>query len=234
MIRPLSVAKNLLVPKGRRVRTLRTGLLRGSRFHVDLTSDAQLFFGLAERELVRSFVSCSAGIRSAVDVGAAQGYYTLFFLEKTSAHHVFAFEPADESRTKLLLNLRENGLDRSERLHLSSSFVDCFDDIHHCSLDSLLSVLTFPCLVKIDIEGGECRALAGAVRLLGQEDVRWIIEVHSEELERECLHLMRANEYRTERVARAFIRWIVPEQRPGGHTAWIVARRDRHAETAAV
>ena len=36
-----------------------------------------------------------SGIKTAIDIGAAEGEYTLFFLEKTSTEKVFTFEPSD-------------------------------------------------------------------------------------------------------------------------------------------
>src|SRR5688572_19878858 len=182
MGRTLSALKNALVPHGLRPRTVRLGLLRGIRLNLDLSNAMQVYAGLGERELAPWFKRLSAGIEAAFDVGAADGTYTLFLLQKTGARRVFAFEPDQEAQQRLQANLALNGVEGSPRLTLVAKYCSNRDDATHCTLDALARDSAEPILVKIDIEGHELAALEGARELLTRSDVRWIVEAHSRDL----------------------------------------------------
>jgi len=225
MARTLSAIKNALVPHGTRPRTVRLGLLSGIRLNLDLSNGMQIYTGLSERELAPWFKRLASGIRSAFDVGTADGTYTLFLLGKTPVERVFAFEPDPDAEQRLRANLQLNGFEGSPRLTVIPKFVAAADDDRHCTLDSFGGDAEQPILVKLDIEGFEGEALAGASALLGKADVRWIVEVHSRELERSCQALFRSHGYHVEEIPRASFRAILPELRPGDHNAWFVAFR---------
>src|SRR5438105_4735401 len=108
--------KNFVVPAGYRERTICAGPLKGIRMHIDLRTQSQLYAGLFERELHPWMVRFSKGIRSAVDIGAAYGEYTLFALLKTEAARVMSFEPDEQVIGHLHLNLHSNGLDNCTKL----------------------------------------------------------------------------------------------------------------------
>lgn len=71
--------RRLVFPRGRAPRVIRAGLLRGLTMHLDLGHDAQRWLGLQEREIHGWMREFSAGIGTAMDVGASDGMYTLFF-----------------------------------------------------------------------------------------------------------------------------------------------------------
>lgn len=51
-------------------------------------------------------------------------------------------------------------------------------------------------VVKIDVEGGEIRALKGASHLLRDGNLRWIVEAHTEEIEAAIVPIFRNTGYR--------------------------------------
>lgn len=222
--------KTWLLPAGRSPRRLPLGLLAGLTMELDFAHQSQRWLGLQERELFGWMRRLSMGIRTAVDVGANDGMYTLYFLSSTPAKHVVAFEPSPESLADLNTNLALNQLSHDARLEVVTQKVGCVVDEEWTTLDSLLPSIEIPCLVKVDIDGGEVDMLGGAQKLLLSADVRWIIEIHSKALERDCLRILRDAGYQTHVVPNAWWRHIVPELRPGEANHWLVAFREETAK----
>jgi len=212
----LSQIKSAVVPAGKRARTIPLGLFRGQRMEIDLRTDMQFYLGLNERELAPWVRKLSRGIKTAVDVGCREGYYTLFFRKHTDAR-VIALD-CDPAAERLLR--RSLALNESEVEFRLGEISD------QNPLDTVLPI-EFPAVVKMDIEGWEGVAIKSAPRLLA-EDVRWIVETHSEAVEAECLSLFRNAGVKAQIVPNAWWRAFVPEQRPGfcDHNRWIVAARD--------
>jgi hypothetical protein len=215
--------KKLLLTSGYSVRTIRTGILAGIAMNLDLAHHCQRWLGLQERELNRWFRQLSVGIQTAVDVGANDGMYTLYFLMKTSAKRAIAFEPASECVAQMKKNLTLNGYENDPRLDLVTRPVGAVATGQEVTLDSYLNSIQIPCLVKIDIDGGEVLLLQGARQLLASEGIRWIVEVHSKDLQEQCLEIFRRANYRTVVIRNAWWRNFIPELRPGDLNQWIIA-----------
>ena len=66
---------------------------KGIAMKMCLRSNTQLYLGLFEKETHSALKRLSNTIDTAIDIGAADGEYTLFFLTKTSASRIYAFEP---------------------------------------------------------------------------------------------------------------------------------------------
>lgn len=225
MIRLLSAWKQRLVPAGAAVRTIRGGLLRGVRMSLDLSHQTQLYLGLYERELHPWFRTFSRHLRTAIDVGAHEGVYTLYFLTRTPAQTVLVFEPSAPDRQRLQANLAVNGLAQDGRLQFFPQFVGAEPSTSTCTLDSFLPRIAAPCLVKVDVEGAEVDVLLGAQRLLALPQLAWIIETHAASLETRCREILRTHGFSTTIVRPAWWRCLVPEQRPAAHNRWLIAYR---------
>lgn len=230
MPRILSVIKNTFVPSGTSPHRIRGGLLQGLSMNIDFSSQLQLYLGLNEKELEHWFRSLAKGIETTIDVGADQGIYTLFFLARTQTKKHFAFGPTLNSDHPLIGNLQLNGYSNDPRLHVEPKFVSSHNSSNECTLDSLMTQITPPCLVKIDVEGGEANVLEGSKNLLCLGGSRWIVETHSQSLEKECLKVFAACGYQTYIVTRAWWRTLVPELRPAEHNRWLVAYRSMDAD----
>ncbi len=209
---------------GGRPRKILYGLNRGLVMDLDLRHDLQRQLGLYEREISHIFEQYAECINTAVDVGAGDGYYSLYFLSKTSARKVFAFEPSQQTRKRMESNLRANGLGHDSRLVLSSRSVSCYSEAETTTLESISETIETPCFIKIDVEGTEADVLAGAGRLLRLPKVLWIIETHSLSLEEQCENWLTRWGYETMVVPNAWWRAIVPELRPIPHNRWLFAR----------
>ena len=191
--------------------------------HLDLEDQTQLYLGLFEREAYPWLMRLSRHIRTAVDIGAAQGEYTLFLLLKTEATAVYAFEPDAGCLELLTENLRLNGAARSGLLQISTKFVGDSDDDRRIRLDSFLGPIHSPCFIKVDVDGAEELVLRGAELLNRLADVRWLIETHSRELEISCVRILSQAGFQTRIIPNASWRVAVPELRPCRHNRWLAA-----------
>jgi hypothetical protein len=183
----------------------------------------QYILGLYEREAQRWLGVLSSGVKSAIDIGAASGEYTLYFLARTAAEQVLAFDPDAVSREQFVQNIALNGFTNHPRLHASAQYVKSVAGPDAITLDALLPLLKLPCVIKIDVDGAELDILEGAREILRTRQVRWLIETHSAELERDCVTRLTENEYQVTIIPNAWWRLIVPEQRPIAHNRWLVA-----------
>lgn len=190
-----------------------------------LRSQAQLYLGLFERETHVWLNRLSAGIATAIDIGAAYGEHTLYFLTKTKANKVFAFEPDVSLSPHFYENLRLNGLHDSNRLEISHKYLGMAETVDVIRLDSLANVIQTPCFIKMDVDGAEQEILNGATKINTLSSVRWLIETHSRDLEGACNEILRGSGFETRIIPNAMWRIFVPELRPIEQNRWLAAWR---------
>jgi hypothetical protein len=211
--------KRLLVPGGRQLRRLRGGLAKGMLMELDLAHQSQRYWGLDERELVAAFRRFIPACQSLIDVGANDGYYTMAFLQSKAAR-VVACEPGP-AMEQLLANARANGYEEGERLTAERRFVG--SGAGSVSIAELVRDLPRPVFLKVDIDGGEVDLLQSAEGCDSLNDLRWLIETHSKELEAGCVSWLQAHGYQTRIIYNAPWRVLLPEQRPLDHNRWLIA-----------
>lgn len=192
---------------------------------LDLTCQTQLCLGFYEREICKWVRRLSTGINCAIDIGAGEGEYVIYFLARTTAKKIFAFEPYWISQSRLISNLTLNGLADNSRLDISAKFVGSSSGESTCTLDSLSPRILSPTLIKIDVDGGEVDILRGASSLIDRSDIRWMVETHSQQLEEECVRIFNMAGYVTTIVDNAWYRLFIPELRPSPQNRWLVAVR---------
>lgn len=222
----------LLSPK-KVPRKIRGGIFRDIKMELNLTHQTQLHLGLHEREVYGWLRKLSRNIKTAIDIGADEGEYTLYFLTKTSANKILSFEPETKGRTQLMRNLELNHVPLNSRLEVCPKFVSAVDTESELSLDSLLPSIQMPCVIKLDVDGGEIKVLQGASALLALPGSAWIIETHSPDLERQCIELLRKAGFKTTIVPNAWWRRIIPETRPLLQNRWLVATKAKEPEYSA-
>jgi hypothetical protein len=218
----LSDLKNRMVPDTRKPRTIVTGAFQGIKLDLSLRNQFQLYAGLYERELYPWLRRLTKGAVTAVDLGASYGEFTLYFL-KAGVETVYAFEPDAECFGLFEKNLRLNAYFDPARVILSSKRIGAADSEGEARLDSCVAAFRYPCVIKMDIEGGEVAALEGACRLNTKADVRWLIETHSKALEAECLRILSEESFRTRIISPAWWRAALPELRPLESNRWLAA-----------
>ncbi|MFH1868877.1 MAG: FkbM family methyltransferase [Candidatus Omnitrophota bacterium] len=220
--KPLSIVKTFFVKKHRRARKIRSGIFKGLVMNIDLTYQAQLFLGLFERETYKWVSKFAKGINAAIDVGAGEGEYTIYFLKKTSAKKVFSFEPNESKRRLLTNNLGVSDIE-SGKILLYSKMLSSSSSDNSITLDSIISRVLTPCLLKIDTDGTEVDILKGAGDFLKLGDIRFIIETHSKTLEEDCISILNKAGFTTKVIPNAWWRLFIPEQRPSIHNRWLAA-----------
>jgi len=225
-LRTLSYLKSRIVPSNRRPLEILRGPFRGIRMNLTLQSQSQFFLGLFEKETHSWLRSLTRNVQTAVDAGAAYGEHTLYFLLRTQAKTVLAFEPDKDLHAAIHQNLDLNPPIATHRLELSGSFLGSTAAQNIESLDALLTRITFPCFIKVDVDGGEEEILRGATLLNRKSGVRWLIETHSLDLELACERRLKEAGFKTVIIPNAWWRKIIPEQRPGNHNRWLAAWND--------
>src|SRR5579872_7148772 len=184
--RAISGLKNRLVRDETKPGVIRFGPLSGIRINLNLRNDTQIWLGLFEREIHPALRRCTRNIKSAVDVGASTGLYTLYLLMRTSAT-VFALEPDEAAWRELKDNVALNGFSQA-RLSPIRALAGRGPETFR--LDSLTAQLQSPCFIKVDAEGAELEILRGAKSLLQGLDVRLLLETHSLLLEKMCAEFL--------------------------------------------
>jgi hypothetical protein len=210
--------KSALLPPARTIRRLPFGIGRGLNMGVDFhRGETRLYLGLYERELNRYLRRVVRQGYACFDIGGQYGYDALV-LAKLSGGPVLSVECDPQLAEEIQENAAANpGVGP---ISVVTAFVSAEDDGDRVSIDSLARRFFVPDLLKIDIEGEEVQALRGASDVLTRRRPAVVLEVHGEEVERECLDLMRAAKYALPTTVDRR-RWL-PEHRPIDHNRWLV------------
>ena len=212
-------------PPGDRLRTIKHGLIRGLKFHVDSSSKAMRLVGLDEREIEQATRLATQGAVTAFDIGANDGWYSLFFAAQPSVQRVFAFEPSRKVSPQMLRNLDANDPAIAAKITLSDKMVGDQQSDTMTTIDAYLDQVTGPIVLKIDVDGGEMHVLRGGMQLLTQHDCRIVLEVHTPELETECIKTMESMGYSCQLIDIGWYRRFFPEGRIIEHNRWVMATK---------
>jgi len=213
------LVKRLVLPHGRQFRRLRGGIARGMLMEIDLAHQSQRYFGFDERELLATLRKLIQSTKSQIDIGANDGYYTMAFL-RSKAERVIACEPGPVME-QLIANAKANGYEPGKRFITERRLVGLSEG--GVSITELVEGLPGPVLLKVDIDGGEFELLQSAATCESLNDLRWLIETHSPELETQCVAWLQSHGYRTRIIYNARWRVLLPELRPIPHNRWLIA-----------
>lgn len=211
--------KQVFLPKGRKLRQLKGGLAKGMWMELDLLTQFQRYWGIYERELITPFKRLIPYCKSLVDVGANDGYYTMAFLQ-SGAERVVACEPCT-IRERLLTNAQANGYQPSERFIVEHRFIGQGEE--WLAIAELIQSLPRPILLKVDIEGSEINLLQSVEAYPFLSELYWVIETHSQDLEKQCIKWLISHSYHTKIIYNAPWRVLLPEQRSIHHNRWLIA-----------
>lgn len=215
---PRAMIKKALLPRGKALRTLPTGIGRGLKLGVDFyRGQTFLYLGLYEVELNRHLKAIAKPGYRSFDVGGQYGYDALL-LAKLTGGAVVCIEAEPSLASEIADNVAANpGL---AEINVVTGFVSDSDDEPNVTIDTLADRYFTPDLLKIDIEGGEVAALRGATKVLSERRPAILLEVHGREIEWECLAILRAAGYSPPTVVDRR-RWLV-EARPLEHNRWLI------------
>jgi FkbM family methyltransferase len=199
------------IPKGISVPILQ-GRLKGKKWIIGSSAHG-CWLGSYEYEKQRRFAQEVDSGSVVYDVGANVGFYTLLASELAGPKgQVIAFEPLPRNLRYLYRHLTLNRISNVEVIEAAvadQSGVLAFHEGPHnamgrlsedgqlevqaVSLDLLYANqrIPKPDFIKIDIEGGEFRALQGAKHLLTEAHPVLFLATHGQEIHRQCLELLR-------------------------------------------
>lgn len=200
-----------LIPRSAAV-SVRSGLNKGFKWIVG-SSTHGCWIGTYETQkqsVIRRFVKTGMKV---FDVGANAGFYTLAFARLVGdSGEVWAFEPLAAKADYLLKHRSLNGLGNVHVVQAAvadkpglaglrvtaDGSMGALDEMaaYHVptvSLDGLIAsgALPEPDLIKMDVEGAESMALAGARQLLERQRVVLFLACHGEEQRRRCFRILR-------------------------------------------
>jgi predicted RNA methylase len=207
-----------LLPKEPAFVTLRFGLYRGLRLHIDFASQAQLYFGLDEAETHRVIRDALARARWMIDIGAGSGELSILFARKSAAR-VYAVEPGPV-RERIAANMAANDLP-GHALEIVPRCIGSQDG--YLALDAIAVEHSAYGFVKIDIDGGEADALRTGPALIAARNCAFLIETHSASLEQDCIDILSGGGYACRVIRNAWWRRFIPERRPLAHNRWLSA-----------
>lgn len=187
-----------------------SGKLRGKRWIVG-SSIHRCWMGWYEYRKQRLISHAVQPNKIFYDIGANVGFYTLLGSLLVGAGKVFAFEPLPRNLGYLRQHLALNQIHNVEVLELAVSDDDAaalFEEestgsmghlsgsgkikVRTATLDSLLQQRKIlpPDYIKMDIEGAELRALAGAQQCIRQYRPQIFLATHGREIHAACCRLL--------------------------------------------
>jgi FkbM family methyltransferase len=227
-----------LIPSGAILPILQ-GPLRGKKW-IAGSSTHGCWLGSVEHDKQRAFAQAVAPGCTIYDLGANVGLYTLLSSVLVGpAGHVYAFEPLPRNirylRRHLAMNKVNNctiveaavsSQDGHDRFDPSSTHTNAHlsevgaERVRTVMLDSLIarSEILPPDVVKIDIEGGELRALQGFRGTIRERRPTIFLATHGQELHRACLGFLQEHDYKLDSLT----------SEPIDSSAEIVATPNRH------
>ena len=200
-------------------RRIALGVGRGLWVFIDPQNNVQRLLGLAEQEITRHFVRFAPRVDDYVELGASDGYYCLLVRKFNPGVRITAYEPQEHFVEVWKTNRELNGLpDDAATWHPAPGGVPA------APLSALIGGGRRT-LLKIDIDGGELEALRSGGERWTEFRGAIILEVHSRELERACIELLRGSGFTTRIVDLAWWRSLVPERRPLAENRWVIAEK---------
>ncbi|HEY8202565.1 MAG TPA: FkbM family methyltransferase [Actinomycetota bacterium] len=212
--------KRALLPSGAKVRRLPWGPARGVRMEIDFSCQTRMYLGLYETEVNRHLRAlCRPGF-AGFDVGGQFGYDALL-MAKLTGGPVVSVECDPVAVEQMERNFAANPMLDPRLAAWNGAAASATDEgAGLITLDDLAERTFLPDVVKIDIEGAEADALAGAGRILAERRPGLLVEVHGAAVEEACLKILRSHGYRVEVVNQ---RRLLADWRPTAHNRWLAA-----------
>lgn len=213
--------KHAFFPTSKAVVGIKNGPFRGIRLMLDPQSNLQLVYGLYEAETYPSIRRMLKRARWLIDVGAGYGELSILFAGQGIP--TIAVEPDADARY-FLQNMDLNGIRDGRMFRLDRRYVGTAAQANFVTLDELAREWSSLGFIKIDVDGSEVDVLkSGAGILLSRRTACFLVETHSQELERECFELFGRYDYNVSLIDNAWWRVFVPELRPGPQNRWFWA-----------
>ncbi|MHB8644056.1 MAG: FkbM family methyltransferase, partial [Gaiellaceae bacterium] len=189
------------------------------RIAIDPRREKFYWTGAYELEVQRALVRVLRPGMRFWDIGAHAGFMTLLASRIVGeSGGVLAFEPASETRARLVRNIRINGIDNvdvcSQAVSAASGTATLFahaassmwtlvpelgdrpsGEVECTTLNDLTAAHGAPDIVKIDVEGAETDVLAGGTAMLDPGSTVFIVEFSSADALARAREMCRTREF---------------------------------------
>jgi FkbM family methyltransferase len=210
------------VPKrGLLLTRVHSGPLGGMVLELDPRMQIDAVIGRYEAVVQEVIEEVLDGGRIAVDIGAHLGYFTLLMASHVrEGGRVVSFEPDPTIVRGLVRNVERNRAISGAEIVVVPAAVDEMPgraafrvgretsrgrlsgegdlEVEVMTLDDVSDRFGGAALIKIDVEGREVGVLSGGERTLSAKRTVFIVEAHSEDLQRQCRVLLERHGYRAE------------------------------------
>jgi FkbM family methyltransferase len=182
-----------------------SGVNRGRRWIAGASNTSRSWLGNYEKECAGAVASLVKPGMVVYDIGANVGFYTLAFSRLVGdTGQVFAFEPEARNAHLIRQHLDLNQVTNVTLVQAAVSdqaglvAFEGFNEIGKIVEKSAYRVPAIvldefiaaghpdPAFIKMDIEGAECAALAGAQSILKKGTAQWVIATHGDQLRKDC------------------------------------------------
>jgi hypothetical protein len=186
---------------------------------VDFRCDLKAYLGIYEYELLPHFKRMLKPGSKCFDIGGRDGYHALI-MAKTSGAKVACFECEHNLTEAMRRTFAKNP---KLSIQVIESYVGMEDGNGLITIDKASHEIFVPDLIKLDIEGAEDIALAGAKETLAKHRPYLIIEVHGADKEENCISLLRSLHYIVHIIDQG---WFLKDPARGGYNRWLAAYPD--------
>ncbi len=199
------------------------GLLDGCSVYLSEQDRFSVRTGTFDREIHDKFSEFSQNTEVFLDIGAAEGFYSVYMLKNTEAK-VYSFESAPNQSNHLLRNLEENTRN-GHRLQFGTEELGSSCDHNRTTIDTIAAHESGSIFMKIDSNGTEVAALRGAERILNRDNTKLIVKVTSKSSEQECLWILDEYGFDISIIGPAWWRAIVRDRSSEDPHRWIIAEK---------
>ena len=199
------------------------GLLDGCAVYLSERDRFPVRTGTFDREISEKFTEFAMDARVFLDIGAAEGFYSVYMLKNTDAK-VYSYESSEELSGELLRNLEENTRD-GHRLQFGRDEMGSATAGECKTIDEVAAHEKGPVFLKIEANGSEAETLSGAGHILNRRDTKAIIRVTSKAAEQECMWILDEFGFDISIIGPAWWRSIVKDRSPENPQRWIIAEK---------
>lgn len=187
-----------LLPRSVKPRTIPFGLASGCRAVVDFNCDAGFYFGRHERELFKHYRRLIYPGCRCFDIGGYRAWDAIIFAKLSDGAQVVTYEANPSGIAHIEATIEASGYD----IAVVNAYVSDCDESHSVTIDHMADTHFVPDFIKMDIEGHEAVALAGASRVLDQRMPSLVVETHGIDVEKACIDLLTQKGYSPQLVVR--------------------------------
>ncbi|HTZ11788.1 MAG TPA: FkbM family methyltransferase [Candidatus Margulisiibacteriota bacterium] len=188
---------------------------------------SQRIFGLYEIEIQNYFRAFSPQCDYFVDIGAADGYYSLIYRKYNKHGRILICDGGTGNSEQQKRNLALNNFTLENISFQDKKWIWDVSNNECIRIDDLILDSNRSYFFKIDVDGNELKVLKGGSSHFKNNQCCFIVETHSLALENACIDFLKGFQYECRIIKNSLLRIILPELRkPCEHNRWIVAAKN--------